>query len=230
MDFFYDAISLKNGRSSNMDRVSMCVNRIDGADVGLFLLADGVGSAELGEESAEFVVNELSDWFFSQVTRRHLGTSMSQTVFQLNQELVELCHGRSGATTLSALLLGPNKIFFCHVGDSRIYQAGEDLTKPWAQLTVDHLTEEGKLRDYLGKKSHLKIDSWEQPRSAGQYLLCSDGFYRRLPWETASPTLATACRQTVRGKLETMALEVLRQGETDNCSALLLVVEESPVT
>ncbi len=224
MGFFYDAISLKNARKSNMDRVSMCVHVIEGEEVGLFLMADGVGSTELGEESAKYVVDELGDWFFSQISLRQLGMSMGHIVFELNQDLLELCKEKKGATTLSALLLTKNRIFFCHVGDSRIYEAGEHLSEPWTQLTVDHVNEEGKLTDFLGKNSHLAIDFWEKPRKAGQYLLCTDGFYRNLDWEKQSAVLGTASPLNIRRKLEEVALESIQKGELDNCSALLLVI------
>lgn len=223
MSFFYDAISLQNGRRTNMDRVSMSIHQIQGETMGLFLMADGVGSAELGEESADFVVNELTDWFFSQRMRRKLATSMSQVVVQLNEELLELCKGRTGATTLSALLLTPQKVYFCHVGDSRIYFS--DKGEAWTQLTLDHVNEEGKLTDYLGKNKGLSIDCWEKPRVPGRYLLCTDGFYNLLPWDMASPLLSSAKEGDIRRKLESLALEVIRQGEQDNCSALLVVVD-----
>lgn len=223
-DFDYDGITMRNKRPNNQDAVAMCLQEIGTEQVGLFMVADGVGGTERGKDSADFMVQELGDWFFAQHSTRHLGTSFSQQVFALNQELLEWLGDKTGASTLSALLLTQHNAFFCHVGDSRIYQSQEDSTLPWTQRTRDHITPDGKLVEYLGKNNHLSVDFWEEPLLPCRFLLCSDGFYRKLDWKTGATLLGTAEPQGVREALIQQAKGNIHLGETDNCSALLVTV------
>lgn len=224
-ELFYDGISLQNQRPTNMDAIFMQLREIRGENVGLFLVADGVGSTESGGEASQFMVDELGEWFSDQVSLRHLGQSMSQVIFSLNQELLEKLGEKSGATTLSALLVGKKQLSFCHVGDSRIYQSGAELATPWTQLSCDHANEEGKLLDYLGKRVHFRLDFWEKPRKPGRFLLCTDGFYRRQDWANTALLLGSATAESIRNNLEELSLDVMQKGENDNCSALLVVMD-----
>lgn len=223
--FFYDGISLKNKRETNMDSLLMCLQEIQGEKIGLFLLCDGVGGTVYGGDAAQFVTQELGDWFFSQQKSKHLGISLSQKVFSVNKELLRWLGIKEGATTLSALLLTPRLASFCHVGDSRIYQSKKNIADPWALRTEDHVNDKGELLQYLGKSSHLSIDFWEEPLEKGQFLLCTDGFYRKLDWEKGATALGMVTQQTTKDTLKTMAQEVIDKGERDNCSALLITVK-----
>lgn len=207
-----------------MDSILMTQREIQGQTVALFVLCDGVGSMALGGEVARFMTQELGDWFFAQQSLRKLGKDLSRQIFTLNQEVLDWLAGRAGATTLSAILVTGSQCHFAHVGDSRIYQSSKNLSDPWLQRSIDHSASNGALVEFVGKHKHFTLDFWETPRKAGQFLLCSDGFYRQLDWEHSAPILGTAGRHTTERKLKELAQGVIDQGETDNCSAILVTM------
>ncbi len=223
---YYDGITEKNKRIHNMDSILMCVREIHGDKVGFFVLCDGVGSSMHGGEVARFLTQALGDWFFRQTLPKHLGVSLNHEIFALNQQILQRYGDESASSTLSALVITSRTSYFSHAGDSRIYQAGKNLADPWQALSHDHKNQNGELLDYLGKKSHLAIDSWESPLKSTQFLLCSDGFYQRLDWEKASLALGSVTTQTARPTLERLSESVKLRGECDNISAILVSVEK----
>ena len=63
--YLYDGMSLQNKRKSNMDSLLLKERRIDGQNVYLAVVCDGVGSLENGGFAAATAVRLLSDWFDS---------------------------------------------------------------------------------------------------------------------------------------------------------------------
>ncbi len=228
MALFYQGICLQNKRKSNMDSLLLARQVLEEETLGLFVVCDGVGSSKYGGEVAEFLVEGLEDWFFSQKNLRYLGTKMTQEIFRLNQEILFWLKGESGQSTLSALLFTPKKIVFAHVGDSRIYE--KDPKKGWIPLSCDHCNQQGKLLEYMGKKKNLSLDFWEIPRKNGEFLLCTDGFYRKQDWHLTYHALHKQPQEKIRPTLEELAQYVIAKGEKDNCSALYLQIysEDSP--
>lgn len=221
-ELFYQGICLQNKRPSNMDSLLICRREILGQDVALFVVCDGVGSSKYGGEVADFLVTELEDWFFRQKSLRYLSVRLTQEIFRLNQEIIYWLQGNSGASTLSALLYTPKKLLFAHAGDSRIYH--KEKNAPWLPITTDHCNKDGKLLDYLGKSKQLAIDSWEAPQKGGEFLLCTDGFYRKQDWHLLGQSIRIAKKETVKQTLLDLSDYVIAKGEQDNCSALYLSI------
>ena len=121
------------------------------SDMGLLVLADGMGGYQAGEVASSIAVQTITDMALEGATREerddidpHTGL-MRQTIvlrdavarankiiFQTAQSQTH-CEGMG--TTLVAAMFYDNKISIAHVGDSRAYQLRNNQ---FEQLTLDH--------------------------------------------------------------------------------------------
>jgi protein phosphatase len=179
-------------RSKNQDAV-FC-----SADLGLFLVADGMGGHRGGETASQMVVKivpemvgkacQTSTWQAPHVLEQAF-TKANREVFLLSCNDPEL---EGMGTTATALLFQNGKLHIAHVGDSRAYYISKGCI--W-QLTRDHslveeklragiLTREAARRDPMknvitrsvGFAGETLIDIYEMSVQKGDvFLVCSDG-------------------------------------------------------
>ena len=95
------------------------------------------------------------------------------------------------------------------------------------KLTTDHASEKGLIR-CLGSFGFQQPDV-KFGRIFGKkgFLLCTDGFYRRLKEREAGEILSPCNMQEelwVQRRLSTLGKSVFKQGEQDNCSAVYVKV------
>ncbi|MFN7685430.1 MAG: protein phosphatase 2C domain-containing protein [Oligoflexia bacterium] len=167
-------------------------------DLGLCLVADGMGGHRGGETASQMVVDVFKELYSSSKgsTEERAKTTLRQAhekIFKLSQEQASL-HGMGTTTTCVALDLAstPAQAVVIHVGDSRCYflQAGAI----W-QITRDHSLVQEKVRAGLirrdqarhdamknvitrsvGFEALIQMDSYFVPVHPGDwFLLCSDG-------------------------------------------------------
>jgi protein phosphatase len=120
-------------------------------DVGLLVLADGMGGYNAGEVASGIAVKTITNLVREGLTREDLGsidrstgltrpsivlrdaiTRANKIIYQTARSQAE-CEGMG--TTVVAALFYDNKISIAHVGDSRLYrQRGSAI----AQVTMDH--------------------------------------------------------------------------------------------
>ncbi|KXU36687.1 protein phosphatase [Cephaloticoccus primus] len=170
----------------------------------VFAVSDGMGGAQAGEFASRITIDKLSRWLprsfrlsASGVALDH--TEVLQEVFHaIHAELVHLGHSyeecRDMGATLSLCWITPQKVFFAHIGDSRIYH----LPKSGAlrQLSHDHthpgwLRRQGKINERQARQHPMK-HMLNQALGAGRqfadpqlgavvyepgdrFLICSDG-------------------------------------------------------
>lgn len=137
-------------RSNNEDR--LLVREGDGASVGLFVVADGVGGAQHGEVASQTVVDELERLFeedrerFAEYTTerdQELREPLAALLVELLQQAAKAVFEKAKteqrlggmATTATALLLAESGVFIGHVGDTRAYLIRDGVVY---QLTQDH--------------------------------------------------------------------------------------------
>jgi serine/threonine protein phosphatase PrpC len=132
-------------------------------DVGLYVVADGVGGHAKGEVASREAVDELVMWVRRHLpqmdremrkgtvdaiegVRRLLESGVQQACYMI-YGLAELDPAKRGmSTTLSVLLLRNTRAFVAQVGDSRVYRLrGKEIT----QLTEDHTLVNYKLKQGL---------------------------------------------------------------------------------
>jgi protein phosphatase len=121
------------------------------ADMGLMVLADGMGGYNAGEVASEIAVQTITELAAEGATREDRNDRDPQTgmmrqsivlrdaisrankiIFQTSQSQTH-CEGMG--TTLVAAMFYDNKVSIAHVGDSRAYRLRDEQ---FEQLTMDH--------------------------------------------------------------------------------------------
>lgn len=220
--YIHQMIYLQNKRGENMDRYLVERRRVGDVPLELYVVCDGVGSTPRGGETAQDVVNCLWDWFYGVDCVEDIFQGLLTAVYGLNKTLFQKeVEGalQRGATTLVALLLVGGTFFVVNVGDSRIY-ARE--TEQWLQLTTDQVLG-GALTQAIPKEQ-IFPEYWGGETKFTHFLLASDGFYRRLPWEKVEENLCEF--GSSGGFLEEIAQILIEKGEKDNITGILVGPEE----
>lgn len=168
------------------------------AELGLFIVSDGMGGHQGGETASAIAVETVAssvrkaqqkkNWDPIDTMKRAIETA-SQAIFE--RALAEPRLNGMGTTT-TAILFYKNKVTIGHVGDSRCY-----FLRPNAlwQATRDHSLVQEKLRAGLitraqvktdrmknvitrsvGFESNVDVEIYQMEASPGDlFLLCSDG-------------------------------------------------------
>jgi len=183
------------GMKRKLNEDSFCVAE----DLGLFLVADGMGGHAAGEVASqtavEVIKNGLADW----LKKGNLGQERFSRVIKLaNQAVWEMAQKGSGmkgmGTTVAGILVDLKNGSFttANVGDSRVYrirnngieQLSTDHSMVGLQLSMGLITkEEAKKSTYknvitraVGTAETVDVDSREEKIMAGDaILICSDG-------------------------------------------------------
>jgi serine/threonine protein phosphatase PrpC len=198
----------------------------------LAAVADGVGGQVGGREAAEYTVRGLlADYYATPETwspPRALETVLkAQNRWLMAQGAVrrELA---GMATTLSALVLRGSRYYTVHVGDSRIYLRRADRLQ---RLTTDHVWEHPDMQHVLkraiGLDARLQLDQGDGLLQAGDvFLLASDGVWNTL----GDARIDGLLRQHVEPQAAATALAqgAVDRGAQDNCTALVIRVDEVP--
>ena len=221
MKCFFTGESAINLRTTNMDSFFAEQRRIGGKDALLAVVCDGVGSTADGAFASAYATQSLENWFYAQTDAQHVVQTFGEQVRRINWEII--CHaqaqGLETASTLSTLLLLEEQYHIVHTGDSRIYCVRESGL---IQLTQDDLTADGKLRQYLGLAEGLQLQCTHGPIERGCFLLCTDGFYKRMPQELLLQVLRVKKRAEMEELLAQMIQTICQRGERDNITAVLI--------
>src|SRR5215471_4518783 len=156
-------------RSSNED--SYCTR----ADLGLFVVADGMGGHAAGEVASRVAVDTIQTfitetagadknrtWPFPFEPQISLEGNRLKAAFRLaNRQIANAMADsvdlRGMATTASALLTGPHSACIAHVGDSRVYAL---LDGELRQITDDHSWVEEQVRAGTMTSSAARQHPW----------------------------------------------------------------------
>lgn len=218
----------------------------------VFAVSDGMGGANAGEFASRIAINAITQRF-----PKHYRTDQSQQdaanekllvrLFeQIHAEMVvmgghyEECRGMGA--TLSLAWFTPDKGYFCHVGDSRIYRLSNDGVLK--QLTEDHthvgwLLRQGKIserearfhhgRHMLqmvlgGKQTTIIPQTGSFPIEKGDYfVLCTDGLIEGL-WDNTIFRLLTQPPPRMAGiqPAKRLMLEALDESGRDNTTVVVV--------
>ena len=215
-------------------------------EVLLAIVCDGMGGLTKGEVASATVIKAFSDWFDTELEyelenpdMRVIGGKWSLMLKDLNARLLEYgkqCHTNLGTTFTGMLFIEDNYVIV-HVGDTRAYQIGNEIT----QLTTDQtfvareiergtMTPEQAKKDKrrnmllqcVGASEKVEPEIITGTARCGSYMLCSDGFRHEISAEEIRQALAPerlVNRQTMHKK--TTQLIEARQ-EKDNISVILI--------
>ena len=208
-------------------------------DLGLYLLADGMGGAKAGERASELAVQTIAR-IFSETSQRD-AQALLRAVETANNSVLELAKNdpklEGMGTTLVAVLDLGEELLIASVGDSRMYVLDSDSFRvvtedqSWVNEVGRPLgLDEASLRTHplrnvltmaIGAGSHLVVNSYSIPWKPGSLaLLCSDGLHGVVARDElekilrAQEPLETKCRRFIDA--------ARAAGAPDNVTAVLL--------
>ena len=207
-------------------------------------VADGMGGHNAGEVASAMAVEVFSEAMRGSAVRG--GLAMHQAVDRANAAIFEKsrstdqCSGMG--TTFTGLSLHGNDVHIAHVGDSRAYLIRNGAIM---RLTMDHtLVEEMVLkglitprearyhpkRNYitraLGTAERVEVDLIQIERMDGDvFFLCTDGLSNHV--EEKQILRIAQGGQSWEEKLREVVETALRDGGTDNITAMFVVLEEA---
>ncbi len=229
-------------RSGNEDNFLML------ADRGIFIVADGMGGHAAGEVASEMAVHIVAEELGSYrgLTDEELAARMHNAIRKANEAIFSRTlseHDKRGmGTTLTALVLLPDRYLIGQVGDSRAYLLRSDRLR---QITKDHsyvqeqvdaglLTpEQARVHPYsnvitrcVGAGMEVTPDIYfGDLESEDLLLLASDGLTGMLEDEQLRRLLkADGGPQRA---VDQMISEANRRGGLDNITAIVIRIETS---
>jgi serine/threonine protein phosphatase PrpC len=201
---------------------------------GLWVIADGMGGYQAGDEASRSVCEALTDFA--------PGATLESSIDELRERINGVNHQLHGASlrevdpvqsgsTVVMLLAAENACAVLWAGDSRVYRLRQ---REFLQMTVDHswaaqltlrgikhqLTDHTILRAVGGEATLVLEVKRDQVQRGDRYLVCSDGLYRELTPEQMAALLAQG---EVSHCVQTLLDAALAAGGHDNVS--LIVVE-----
>ncbi len=214
-------------------------------DLGLAVLADGMGGHQAGEVASAMAIDLVNQFFVNAAQRTgklNYNDIVSDSITLSNSAIFELsqtkpdCAGM-GSTVVVTYFDG-NKVYVGHVGDSRLYRYRKEELE---QITEDHsLVQELVSRGLLSKEEALestnknlvtralgiegsvevdvKEDSW---KNGDIFLLCSDGLNDVLRDEQIAEIIA-ANISNMEKAVDALIKTVNENGGPDNVSIILV--------
>ena len=208
----------------------------------LAIVADGMGGHEGGQEASRIAVEVIQETYASVAAtdpQALLTAGFHEAHLRIQNYAAANSKLRGMGTTATAVVLLANRLYYAHIGDSRLYRVTREEI---SRLTHDHsyvsrLVESGVitpeeaeahpqrniLTAALGAGSEVAVETPELPipLKAGETLmLCTDGLWGQLTDLELQRTVvqnspATACRALVnlareRGGPDNITVQLLR--------------------
>lgn len=214
---------------------------LDLGEVGLWVVADGVGGADAGDFASQLIVNSLSAVSGpadAQSFRQEVLTVLETVNCRLREEAVANGTDRIIASTVVCLLFFERHYCCIWAGDSRIYRLRGDR---FERMTHDHsdvqslvdfgliTAEEARqhpnanvITRAVGAEDTLSLDTVDGTIETGDaFLLCSDGLTKVVEdWEIGAVLGSLPAEEAVRRLIHT----VLERGGPDNVSIVAVKI------
>jgi protein phosphatase len=245
---FICATDTGRARANNEDSLSQ------DADVGLAVLADGMGGYAAGEVAAgmatSFIVNELGRWLRDsqdQATDSDIRRAMDICVDNANRAIFNAANANPQyagmGTTLVVAVFREDRVLIGHVGDSRVYRWRKEQ---FEQITRDHSLLQEQIDAGLitpaqaqfsanrnlvtravGVESTVALETnLHELQDKDVFLLCSDGLSDMLADEQIAEILAL--REENLAKTATALVDAANEaGGRDNISVILTRIHVS---
>lgn len=211
------------------------------SDLGLFIVADGMGGHRGGDVASDLAVQVIGDAFkggrFDGRTHASLpprASKLARAIQMANRSIRNLARARAElaemGTTVVAALFSPEtrRLYIGHVGDSRCYRLRDGRME---QMTEDHTMATlgvsgptaGNLARSVGTSGRVVSDIViAEPKIGDVYLLCSDGLPKMVSDDAIRSVLEHAPAESVAAShLVQLANE---KGGLDNITALVIRV------
>lgn len=196
------------------------------------IICDGIGGLPQGEQASSYVIRQMAGWYMTEGYRiekiKKTEKILQQLCYQIHGELKE--YGKENGirlgTTMTMLVLD-NKRYVCvHYGDCRLYLFRKGKIQ---QLTRDDCEKNGAINKAIGVGEwNLGQFSSGKIRLGDSFLLCTDGFYKKIDDEMLQ---ILAKRKNLEEEhigriLKQIYQKKIFMGENDNISALFVAVRK----
>jgi PPM family protein phosphatase len=225
------------------------------ADLGLVVVADGVGGANAGEVASHLAAESICARFKLQPLPRTEPEKARQlceaAVAEANRAVWQLAQSKTGCvgmgTTVVMGFAGVETLAYANVGDSRLYRLRD---RALTQLSHDHsfiqeVVDQGFFRSVddarrygigdniltraLGSSSEVRVSSGlADLRTGDTYLFCTDGLTNMVPFEWLKQLLIAATESPLGPAAEALVHLANERGGTDNITLALMRVGERP--
>lgn len=240
MIFDVYGFSNRGGRSYNEDSVGV---RTEG-DVGVFVVADGLGGHSCGEAASACVRDTLLE---EMPDPRENGCQwLEERMSEANRRILAMQEERAAVmkSTAVALCIRGDRAVWAHVGDSRLYyiQEGrlrfctEDHSVAYKKYKAGEITkreisfdeDQSRLLRSIGGRDHNEpvVCEWEEILSPGDaFFLCSDGAWEFLDDEEIAIDLLKS--ESAAQWAELLLLRIMERidGENDNLTMLTVILK-----
>jgi serine/threonine protein phosphatase PrpC len=218
-------------------------------DLGLFILADGMGGHQGGETASKLCVETIRDFFKNSQPSTTTPEPLKESLLRANTTILQHAKANpqlSGMGTTATVMKwdGAQTVHLAQVGDSRAYYWN---SKGIWQLTQDHSVTHEKWRAGLisrdqmktdemknvitrsvGYEPNLKVDCFAFPIESGDgFLLCSDGLSNPLSDALMFDILDESTKSGL--SLEDMAKQLViaanERGGDDNVTVVLVRIK-----
>lgn len=238
-------------KKTNQDSVSVKIAELEGkGQVAFALICDGMGGLAKGELASATLIRRFISWFENELPKKmtefswnSISVEWIRIIREQNEKLLQ--YGKSInvnlGTTFSGLLIVDGKYMIAHVGDSRIYEISNSVSR----LTEDHtfinreikagrMTQQeaathpkrNMLLQCVGASREVNPDilfGTVKPNTV--YMLCSDGFRHVLTedeiYENFNPSKLNSI-ETMKNNSEYLIDVVKKRNERDNITVALL--------
>lgn len=240
-------------KDTNQDSVLIKHAIVDGKEVLLAVICDGMGGLSKGGLASATVIRAFAKWFdeelpyeLEEVDMQVIGAKWSLLLKELNAQILEYSkdNGIEGiGTTFSGILFIGDQYVIGHVGDTRVYHIGASLI----QLTTDQTFVAREISRGTMTLEQAKTDKRRnlllqcigafkavEPQiicgktEKGAYMLCSDGFRHEITeaeiYESLNP-INLMNKDAMHSNAKYLIEQVKSREEKDNISVLLIKVE-----
>lgn len=246
---YYSMTDIGKKRSNNEDSYFSKIKEINGLEVGLFVIADGMGGYEHGEYASQKTVEVIKDTMKKEFYK--LGESepsndtiigyIRNSVQAANKDVLEESMKRGllmGSTVAIAVIFG-NKLVVANVGDSRTYMLSDGN---FVQISKDNSyvqellesgainsdearthSERNKITRAVGVEPEIQVDFYERElQKDDKLLICSDGLNSMLNDEEIKRILYKD--ETAKNIVEQLLDLVNEKGAYDNTTVTCVLI------
>ena len=238
----------------NQDSFLMKKALIGNSEIVMTIICDGIGGLSKGELASATVIEAFSDWFnenilyeFENINLEIIGEKWSLLLKKLNSEINEFGKGRGIrlGTTFTGALFVDEKYVAVHVGDSRLYHIGTQLSQITKDQTfIARAIESGEITENEAKNNTRRnvllqcvgASKFVEPEiivgttQENGYLLCSDGFRHVITDEE----IYTSLNKVINGNKKAMSMQIRglidlikSRKEKDNITAIYIKAENN---
>lgn len=234
----------------NQDSVFGAVMDDAGCHAGLFVVADGMGGLNCGEEISSLITLSFEKLWREELGRMLAGGSLcddelnrllNSAIIKINREAVSYGNklSKKAGSTLSLLLTTGRKYYIKNIGDSRVYlMRGKKLK----QLTADQSLLADMIRNKEIKSDEIRsfkkknvltmcvgifddvkiFSTTGRIKNGDRFLLCSDGLYNYVEGNALDHLAANKKARNPESGISTLLDGIPAGRAKDNVSAILV--------